>query len=227
MRRRAQANLLALAAAVVLLTAATAGSVAVAELALADADTDPATRHAAESLAARLVAPDAAHARRQNVLNDSALRSLNASDADRLAPSVADRSVVVRLGDETLFARGDPGTSAVTVRRLVRVERTRERRQTAFGLDTGSSVTLPNGTRRAGVVVDPTGNTTVTAVRVDDRVVLADANGLTGAYQVRVPPVPTPRLTAVVEHGASGSVTVRWTPTNATVETLEVTVGAR
>jgi hypothetical protein len=226
MSGRAQANLLGLAAAVVLLTAATAGSVALADLALSDADTDPATRHAAESLAGRLVAADAAHVRRQNVANESALRGLNATDADRLAPAVANRSVVVTLGDETLLARGDPGPSAVTVRRLVRVERPGEPRQTTLDLRAGSTVTLPNRTRRVGLVVDTGPNTTVTAVRANDRVVLTDPDGLAGAYDVRVPPVSDLRLAATTANGATGSVTVRWTPTDAAVETLEVTVGA-
>lgn len=220
---RGQANLLALAAAIVLLTAATVGSVALADRALGGADRDPGARHAAEAVSARLVAADANHTRRANVVNRTAIRALDAADTDRLAPPVRDRSVRVRLGNETLLERGDP--DGPTVRRVVRVEGD-ERRSESLNFADRTAVSLPDRVRRVRLDVSAGGNATVTAVRANDRVVLHDRSGLAGEYVVSVPPVASPRLSFTVEGGRDGAATVAWTATNATAETLEVTVGA-
>lgn len=220
---RGQANLVGLAAALVLLTAVTTGSVVLAGVALADADTDPAARHAGETLADRLVAADAAHTRRANAVEWDAVRSLNATAVDRIAPSVRGREVRVRLGDRTLVERGDP--DGVTVRRLVRVERT-DRRTTTVNLSGRRTVTLPNRTRTVELDFTTDGTTTLTAVRAHDRIVLRDPHGLSGAYEFRVTRLGPPHLSFATDDGVNGVVRIRWTATNATVEPLEVTVGA-
>ncbi|SFF89502.1 hypothetical protein SAMN04488063_0693 [Halopelagius inordinatus] len=220
---RGQANLLALAAAVVLLTAATVGSVALADRALGGADRDPGTRHAAEAAGARLVAADANHTRRANVLNRTAVRALNASELDRLAPPVRGRAVRVRLGNETLLERGDP--DGPTVRRVVRVEKGTPRTETV-DLSGRTAVSLPDRVRRVGLEVSARENATVTTVRANDRVILHDASGLEGEYVASVPPVASPRLSFALEGGRNATAVVRWTETNATTEQLVVTVGA-
>jgi hypothetical protein len=219
---RGQANLLALAAALVLVTTATVGSVALADRALGAADRDPAARHAAEVLGNRLVAADADHTRRANVVSRAALRALNASDLDRLAPPVRGRAVRVRLGDETLVERGDP--DGPTVRRLVRIER-HESRTTSVNLRERSSVSLSGRVERVRLSVSTVGNATLTTVRANERVVLYDPSGLDGEYVVSVPPVSPPRLSFVVRGEPEGTVTVEWRETNATTAPLEVTVG--
>lgn len=221
---RGQANLVALAVALVLLTATTAGSVALAGAALADADTDPGTRHAAEALAERLVADDAAHARRANAVEWDAIRSLDASEVDRLAPSARGREVRVRVGDTTLVERGDP--EGVTVRRLVRVERY-ERRTTTVNVSARESVSLPHRTDTVELDVSTEGETTLTTVRANDRIVLRDRRGLSGTYELRVTRVGPPHLSFTTDDGTDATVRIRWMATNATVEPLEVTVGAR
>lgn len=220
---RGQANLLALAAAVVLLTAATVGSVALADRALADADRDPGARHAAEAAGARLVAADANHTRRANVANETALRALNASELDRLAPPVRGRAVRVRLGNETLLERGDP--DGPTVRRVVRVE-DGTRRSESVDLSKRAAVSLPDRVRRVGVDISVGGDARLTTVRANDRVVLHDATGLEGEYVASVPPVASPRLSFALEDGRNATAVVRWTATNATTEQLAVTVDA-
>lgn len=219
---RGQANLLSLAAALVLLTTATVGSVLLANVALADADTDPDARHAARTLATRLVAADASHTRGPNVVSESEIRSLTAADVDRLAPSVRGRPVRVRLGDADLVERGDPGR--VRIRRLVRVERTATRTATV-DLSVRRSASLPNRTPSVELSVTTGNDTDLTAVRANDRLVLRDPDGLSDTYEVRVPRVAPPTLTFELEGGDEGDVAIRWTETNATVETLEVTVG--
>ncbi|RDI71336.1 DUF7263 family protein [Halopelagius longus] len=220
---RGQANLLALAAALVLLTAATVGSVALADRALGGADRDPGARHAAEAAAARLVAAESNYTRRANVVNRTAVRTLDADDIDRLAPPVRGRAVRVRLGNETLLERGDP--EGATARRLVRVEGG-DRRSESVNFTERTAVSLPDRVRRVRLGVSAGGNTSVVTVRANDRVVLHDRSGLSGEYVVSVPPVASPRLSFAVENGSDGTATVEWTATNATAETLEVTVGA-
>lgn len=220
---RGQANLLALVAALVLLTTAAVGSVALADRALGDADRNPGARHAAEAVSARLVAADANHTRRANVANGTAIRALNASELDRLAPPVRGRAVRVRLGNETIVERGDP--DGPTVRRLVRVERY-ERRSVSVDFSRRASVSLPDRVRRVGIDASTRGNTTLSTVRANDRVVLHDESGLEGEYVVSVPPVAPPRLSFAVEGGRDGRATVRWAETNATTERLAVTVDA-
>lgn len=220
---RGQANLLALAAAVVLLTTATVGSVALADRALGDADRDPGARHAAEAVGARLVAADADHTRRANVANGTAMRALNASELDRLAPPVRGRAVRVRLGNETVIERGDP--DGPTVRRLVRVENG-TRRAESLNLSRRTTVSLPDRVRHVEIDVTTRGNATVTTVRANDRVVFHNESGLHGEYAVSVPPVASPRLSFTLEGGRNATAIVRWTETNATTEQLAVTVDA-
>ncbi|MDS0297901.1 hypothetical protein NDI76_04030 [Halogeometricum sp. S1BR25-6] len=222
---RGQANLLSLAAALVLLTTATVGSVLLANVALAGADTDPGARHAAEALAGRLVAADAPHAGRPNVVSETAIRSLTAADADRFAPSVRGRAVRVRLGDEVLVERGDP--DGVRVRRLVRVERTAAR-TTTVNLSVRRRVALPDRTPSVGLSIVTRNGTAVTAVSANDRLVLRDPNGLSGDYEFRATRVAPPTVSFELEDDAGdieGEVTVRWTEVDATVEPLAVTVG--
>lgn len=222
---RGQANLLSLAAALVLLTTATVGSILLANVALADADTDPGVRHGAEALADRLVAADAPHARRSNVVSEAEIRSLTAADVDHLAPSVRGRPVRVRLGGDVIVERGDP--DGVRVRRLVRVERTGTR-TTTVNLSVRRRVSLPNRTPSVRLSVTTRNDTTLTAVRANDRLVLRDPEGLSGDYEFRAPRVAPPTVSFELEgapEDAEGTVTVRWTATNATVEPLEVTVG--
>ncbi|QIB73273.1 hypothetical protein GL213_12820 [Halogeometricum borinquense] len=220
---RGQANLIGLAAALVLLATVTTGSVALASVALADADTDSETRHAAETLADRLVAADADHTRRANAVSENAIRALNATAVDRLAPSVRNRTVRIRLGDDVLVERGDP--EKTTVRRLVRVEQY-ERRTTTVDLVTQRSVSLPDRTETVELDISTDGTTTLTTVRANDRIVLRDRSGLSGTYEFKVARVNPPQLEFTTEDGVDGTVTVTWTETTATVEPLEVTVGA-
>jgi hypothetical protein len=223
---RGQANLLSLAAALVLLTTATVGGVLVANVALADADTDPGAKHAAEALANRLVAADAPHARRSNVVSEAKLRSVTAADVHRLAPSVRGRPLRVRLGDEVVAERGDP--SGVQIRRRVRVERTVTRAATV-NLSV-RRVSLPTRVPAVRLSVTARNGTALTAVRANDRLVLHEPDGLSGDYEFRAPRDAPPTIAFELEgggdaEGVEGDVTIRWTETNATVEPLTVTVG--
>ena len=219
---RAQASLVALAVALVLLTSVTVLSLAVAEGALASADDRPLDRRAAAATVARLVA-DSETTRRPNVLDESAFEDLSAADVEALAPVVAGRPFRVRLGDETVVSRGDLDPET-TVRRRVLVERRTERVRTA-SVGGNATLTVPRGSTRVEVAVHPANNTTVTTVRADDRVVLYDPGGLDGSAVVRVRSGTNTTLSTTATD-TNGTLEATYATANATTTTLEVTVGA-
>lgn len=214
---RGQANLPALAVALLVVTTTAGLALSLADTGFADASRDAGERRVAVALAERLVAAESPLTARANVLNGSATDQLDGLSA---IPVVGDRAYRVRLGDEELAARGDP-TGGTTVRRIVLVER-----RQAVTLDdpfTDGRATLPRRTQR--VTVDVSTDRRVRTVRADGRVVLRDPSGLDGRYTVRVSRFETTTL-AVDADGplAAGDVVVTYYPARTTKATLEVTV---
>lgn len=215
-RARGQANLAALAVALVALVAATTLGLVVADGALSDAQRDSLTRRAATAAADRLVTAEVTTVR-PNVLDDAALPSLTANRLDGLAPPVEGRDVRVQLGDDVLIHRGDP-TGGVTVRRVVLVaEETTRTRSVAVAND--SSVTLPRRSTRA--TFDFSTAAGIETVRANDRVVLHDPDGLSGTRTVRLSRYETTTLTF---SGGAGTVAVTYYPRETHKATLAVTV---
>lgn len=176
-RRRAQANLPALAVALLLVGASVGVAVALAGGAFATAATEPEDARVAASLSDRLVAPGGPLSVRANVLSGDAVAN---ATGDALCPgSVACR---VRLDGELVASRGSPGRGE-TVRRVVLVADA-ERRTLDPGLPGEDAVTLPRRTASATLTVDPPTGTRVTTVRANDRVVLHDRDGLDGDYDL-------------------------------------------
>jgi hypothetical protein len=177
---RGQANLVAVAVALVLLTSVLGASLAVAQSVLvgAAAERDAADRHAASTLADRLVT-DAPAPFPPNVVPN---RSLTVTSVESLAPVVENASVSVELGGRTLFRRGDPSGGA-TVYRGVLVG-TPTNRTATIDLAMNDTLTLAHRTDTVTLVVDPGPNTTVRTVRVNDRVVLYNETGLSGEATV-------------------------------------------
>lgn len=222
---RGQANLVALAVALLALTTVTGLGLVLADGTLAGADRAPLERHAADTAADRLVAADAPTTRRANVLNRTAFDALTPARLDRIDPPVAGNDVRVRLGERTTLRRGDP-TGGVSVRRLVLIaDETVETRR--LQLSRNDRVTLPRRTDRVRLDVRPASNTTVTTVRVDDRVALHDPDGLAGNATVDVARYET--LTLAVETrnaDPNGSLVITYYPERTTKAVLEVTVDA-
>jgi len=171
---RGQANLPALAVALLLVGASVGVAVALAGGAFAAADTDPGNARLASSLAGRLVAADGPLSERANVLSREAVANASA----RICPGEADCRV--RLDGETIVARGDPGRGE-TVHRIVLVADA-EWRTLDAALAGDDEVTLPRRTANATVRLTPPTGTRVTTVRANDRVVLHDPNGLDGSH---------------------------------------------
>lgn len=148
---RGQANLVALAVAMLLLTAAVGVTLTVGTGAFATAESGARDRVAAAGIADRLVAADGPLTVRENVLDAAAVRNLSAASLRESVPATRGRGLRVRLGGETLVDAGAP--SGATVRRLVLVERRADRTRTV-DVDV-------NGTIR----LEPTAAASVTVAR--------------------------------------------------------------
>lgn len=222
---RAQSNLVAVAMAMVTLTAATGLGLVLADAAFVGGQRAADERRVAVALSERLVAPSSPLTVRRNVLNESAVAAFDAATLDDRFRVVGDRPVRIRLDDRTIAERGDP-VGARTVRRIVLVQH-RETVTRRPSLTGGETVTLPRRTPRVTLTIDPPPATTVRAVRTDGRVVLRNESGLDGTFTVA-----TSRMeTVALRFEASGplppaAVTVTYYPATTTKATLEVTVGA-
>lgn len=213
---RGQANLAALAVALVALVSATTLGVVVADGALADADRDPITRRAATTVADRFVSAEATTVR-PNVVDGNVLPSFTAARLDSLAPPVEGRDVRVRVGERVVVERGDP-TGGSTVSRVVLVASGTERTR-RFSVTDGSEFTLPRRSTRVDLQFDA--DSSVTTVRANDRVVLHDPDGLDDTRSVRLSRYET---TTLAFSGGSGEVTVTSYPRQTRKAMLEVTV---
>jgi hypothetical protein len=219
---RAQANLPALAVAVVLLTTGTVAAVTLGVDALHGADRDPADRRVAGSVAERLVSGDGPLTRRAGVLDGPSIESLNGTALDRLVPAAAGRSVRIELDGETILSRGDPA-GGVTVRRVVRVARPVERER-VIDLASTRRVRLRNRTGTVALDVDPGANTTVRTIRANRRVLLHDPDGLDGTATVRLPRSDRQNLTVAATENATGTVRLTHVRANESDAVLAVTV---
>lgn len=213
---RGQANLAALAVALVALVSATTLGVVVADGSLANADRDPETRRAAVSVADRFVTADATTVR-PNVVDGDALPSFTAVRLDGLAPPVAGLDVRVAVGDQTVVSRGSP-TDGLTVRRVVLVA-TRTERTRSLAVADGTTATLPRRSHRLELRFGS--DATVQTVRANGRVVLHDPDGLDGVRSVRLSRYET---TTLAFAGGSGEVEVTSFPRQSRKAVLEVTV---
>jgi len=221
---RAQANLVALVAALVALTTAMVVGFAVADTALAGAARETGERHAATAVAAGMVADDATLTNRTNVLNGSAIDQLTAADLRARYPVLDGRSFRVTLDDETLVSEGTV-RDGTTARRIVLVERARE--VTVVPRFTGgNAATLPRRTGQIDLTISPPDNRTVSTVRADGRTVLHVPGGeLDGAYTVSLSRRETTRLTFVANGSLErGDVTVTMYPRDTRKAVLAVTV---
>lgn len=219
--RRAQANLVALVAALVVLTTVTGVAMVVADGALADADREPLERQRATALAERLVASDGDLATRENVLNATRVDALDA-DALRERYAIPEGSDIrVRVDGETVAQTGDV-EGGTTVRRVVLVV-DRDERTITPGLDGRDRLTLPRRTPWVDVEITPAAGT-VTAVRANGRVVLHDPDGLTGTYRVAVTSRVTSTLSFDGDDLETGAVDVTYAPATSRKAVLEVTV---
>ncbi|MCG1002145.1 MULTISPECIES: hypothetical protein [Halobacterium] len=218
---RAQANLPAVAIALLLVVASVAAVVGLAGSAFAGANTQPVDTRLAASTADHLVAADGPLTLRANVLSQAAVENASATLDDGLPEGAGVR---VTLDGETLVERGTPAGGA-TMRRVVLVADA-SRRELSPVLDDEAAVTLPRRTGDATLTFD-TGAANVTTVRANDRVVLHDDAGLDGAYDVTLSRYDTVTLAFAADGELPpGSVTVAYRVETTTKAVLGVTVDA-
>jgi len=221
---RAQANLLALVSALFVLTTAMVVGTVVADASLAGAARDSDERHAAVAVADRLVAAESPLTNRTNVVNGSAIDDITVSRLRARYPALADRSVRIALGGETIASAGRPA-GGTTMRRVVLVERTQE--LTVQPRFTGPNrATLPRRTERVDLEIDQPENVSISAVRANGRPVLhSPRDSLDGSYTVDVSRRETVALSFEANDTLSrGDVTLTLHPWRTNKSTLAVTV---
>lgn len=232
---RGQANLVAVAVALVILTSVLGASLAVAESTLVGATTarDATDTRAASTLAARLVAGGPT-ADPPNTVRE---RALTSESIESLAPTVENASFSIELDGRTLAQRGDPRDGSTVYRGVLigtPVDRT-----ASVDLAADDGVALPGRTESVTLTIDSGPNTTVHTVRTNGRIVLHNATGLSGTATVDVSSARKTELTfgaeavtnatqnpttpAPVSRG-SGRVTVSYTTISVEPATLTVTV---
>lgn len=212
---RGQANLPAVAVALLVVTTVTGLSLVVADTAFAGAERDAVDRATAVAVADRLLAADSPITERRNVLDVS---RLDEGGVESVVPSDAD--VRVAVDDETVYERGDP-TGGQTVRRIGVVAERQSvtlEPQLRFG-----SVTLPRRSPNATITVDPDAD--VETVRANDRIVLYDPAGVVGDHEVPLSRYETTTLRFEGEW-ADGDVTVTYYPRRTKKTLVAVTVDA-
>ena len=206
-----------------LLTAALVAGVVAADAALAGADRPALDRKAAVGLSEALVRADAPTTARANVVNESRLSDLTATDLRDRYGVPADASVRVTLDGRTLVSDGTPA-GGVTVERIVLLEG-QETRTITPALERSRTVTLPRRTSSVNLTVQPPVNTTVRTVRVNGRVRLHNASGLNGTHEVPVAAIETARLGfETVGPLSNDSVRIGYVPVRTEKARLEVTV---
>jgi hypothetical protein len=217
---RAQLSLPALGLAFLVLTAVTALSVAVADNAVISSERSALDRQATVALSDRLVSTDGPLAVRANVLDASAVAELNETTLHTQYGLAADADVRITLGEETIVETGDAdGTSSIE--RLVVVEE-RRNRTLIPSFAAGNSVTLPRRTDQIRLTIRPLANTTVSTVKVGDRVVLHNETGLDGNFTVSVSRLETAEVSFESNTSLSrGSISLTYYP----VETRKARLG--
>lgn len=223
---RGQANLLALAIALLLLTSALGVGLALADAAFSDGQRDASERSAAVSLSDRLVSSDSPLTSRGNVLDAAAVDDADADAVTAFSPVVDTRPFTVRLDDRRIVEQGEP-RSGTTISRIVLVEnRTETTIEPELHAATNHSVTLPRRTPTATIEIDPPTGTTVETVRAGDRIVFHDPDGLSGTYDVTLSRFETVTLRfESTDSLPTGSVSVTYRPAQTRKATMEVTVG--
>lgn len=220
---RAQLSLPALGLAFLVLTAVTVLGVAVAESAVVSSERSTLDRQATVALSDRLVSTTGPLAVRANVLNGSAVPNLNETVLRTQYGLASDADAKITLDGETVVSTGDVDDGP-TIERLVVLEERRNRTLTpAFG--SGNQVTLPRRTDRLQLSIYPPENTTVSGVRVGNRVVLSNESGLRGTFSVSTSRLETVRLSfESTTRLSKGTVSVTYYPVETRKARLGVTV---
>jgi hypothetical protein len=211
---RGQANLLALAVSLLVLTMTVGFCLVLIDGAYQSADRDPGERQVAVALAERLVSEESPLTSRANVINATHVEMLTPSRFNRTHPVVRGVDIRIRLAGETIIKRGDT-TGGTTIRRVVLIER----RQSVTLPIRDDALTLPRRSTRATITIP---DSTITTVRANNRVVLYDPDGLQGTFEIDLSRYET----TTVRIEPAGTATVTYYPAQTTKAELVVTIDA-
>lgn len=189
---RAQATLPAFAIAVLVVTSTATISLLVVNGSFVAADREPLERARASGLATAMVDADSPITDRSNVVNATRLDDVD-TELETWYPASRGVSLRVTLGERVLVHRGTPA-GGTTVRRLVLVSTPQERVIDPALTSSDTAVTLPRRANAVSMTVSPPAGTTVSTVRVNERVVLHDPGGLNGSYDVELSRFETSRI---------------------------------
>lgn len=223
---RAQANLLALAAALVVVSAALGVALLYAGGSLSTATGEPGERVLATGLADRMLASDGPLSRADGTLNASKVRNFTGRDLALILPQENDAAIRVRLGGEVLARRGTirDGTS---VTRLVRVveHRTVIRRPDLSTNESSDADYVLRAAHHVEISINGSAGILET-VWLDGRLVLHDSEGLDGTFTVRLPAPGQSRLQFSVSRPGDALVTLATVRRDVELQRLVVTVDA-
>jgi len=189
---RGQTELPAIGVALLVLTATVVLGVGIAQDALTAADRSPVERQTAVGISDQLVDASAGLTVRQNVIDEQALDQF---DEQKLRDSYglqAGTDARVLLDGEIIASTGET-SGGTRIERIVLLEQ-QSVRTLSPELQPTRTVTLPRRTDRATLTLSPPANTTVTTVWANDRVVLANQNGLAGEHDLSLSPFETTEL---------------------------------
>ena len=224
---RGLSTLLALVAAITVVTITLGGTMVIVEDAFRETRRGDAERAVAIQASDRLVAAGGPIADRPNVVNATAVSTISSGELRRVGAN--DRfAMAVALDGERVAAVGDPEAGHV-VRRIVVVQSDRRavRTPTIAGGE-APELTVPVRTDAVELTISPPPATNVTEVRSGGRVVLADPGGLAGTYDVDTSPYRTLAF-AFETTGplATGDVEIAYQSTDRDRAILAVTVDDR
>lgn len=183
---RGQANLLALAAALVVVTAATSTALLIAGGATDARTGDPEEAALASGITDRLLAADGPLARSDGTLNATLVEQFDGNDLQGLLPAGSDAAIRIRLGDRVIASTGDV-TSGTQVTSLVRVVeyRTVTRFPDLVANDSQDSRYVLRAAAWIDVSINESAGT-VHTVWVNDRMVLHDLEGINGTHRISI-----------------------------------------
>lgn len=221
---RGQANLLALAAALVVVTAATSTALLIAGGTMDARTGDPQEAALASGITERLLAPDGPLARSDGTLNATRIDQFDAEALQALLPAGSNATVHVRLGDRVLATTGAV-SEGTRVTRLVRVVRYRPvtRIPGLVANDTDGSRIVLRAASWIDVEINGSAGT-VQTVWLDDRLMLQDPEGLSGTYRIRLSGSGLREVQFGATHVAEEMVRLRTVRQERTVGQLVVTV---
>lgn len=222
---RGQASLPAFAIAVLVVTSTATLAILVADGAFGATDRQPIEGSHATGLAEAMVDDTSPLTVRANVVNETSASTLD-TELENWFPSTHGLDLTIRLGGDVLAEQGDP-MDGTTVRRLVLVAEPHPRTLEPALTSSDQAITLPRRASAVDLTLAPPTGTTVSTVRVNDRIVLHEPTGLAGTYSVSLSRFET----TSIEFNASGplppgSVRLVYQPIATEKAILEVTVDA-